>query len=77
MTTEIETAPSMPLTPRQAEVLEFIKSNMAYYSPTVRQIAQQLGIRSPNGVTCHLDALERKGAIRRTPGKARNIEVVR
>jgi len=73
MTTETK---PMPPTPRQAEVLAFIRENMAYYSPTVRQIAQQMGIRSPNGVTGHLNALERKGLIRRTPGKARNIEVI-
>ena len=73
MTTD---ADPKPLTPRQAEVLEFIRANMAYYSPTVRQIAQQFNIRSPNGVTGHLNALEKKGVIRRHPGKARNIEVI-
>ncbi len=73
MTTD---ADPKPLTPRQAQVLAFIKTNMAYYSPTVRQIAQQFNIRSPNGVVCHLNALEKKGVIRRHPGKARNIEVI-
>jgi repressor LexA len=68
--------PQTTLTPRQAEVLAFIKANMAMFSPTVRQIAQQFNIRSPNGVMCHLHALEKKGLIRRTPGKARNIEVL-
>jgi repressor LexA len=65
-----------PLTARQAEVLEFIRANMAYYSPTVRQIAQEMGIRNHNAVFHHLNALERKGAIRRIPGKSRNIEVI-
>jgi repressor LexA len=65
-----------PLTARQAEVLAFIKANMAYYSPTVRQIAQEMGIKNHNAVFHHLNALERKGAIRRIPGKSRNIEVI-
>jgi len=65
------------LTPKQAAVLAWIQANSGYYSPTVREIARQFGIASPNGVACHLDALERKGFIRRTPGIARGIEVVR
>ena len=65
-----------PLTARQAEVLEFIKANMSYYSPTVRQIAQEMGIRNHNAVFHHLNALEKKGRIRRVPGKSRNIEVI-
>lgn len=64
------------LTARQREVLEFIKANTAYYSPSVREIAAALSIRSPNAVTNHLVALEKKGAIRRRPGEHRNIEVV-
>lgn len=69
--------PSRPLTERQAEVLEFIKANSAYFGPSVRQIAQQFGFKSPNGVICHLEALERKGFITRRPKVARGIEVVR
>jgi len=65
-----------PLTARQAQVLEFIRTNMAYYSPTVRQIAKELGIANHNAVFHHLNALERKGRIRRIPGKSRNIEVL-
>lgn len=64
------------LTTRQAEVLEFIKANAAMYGPTVREIAAALGIKSPNGVVCHLDALVRKGAIERTPMKSRAIKVL-
>jgi repressor LexA len=65
-----------PLTARQAQVLAFIKANMAYFSPTVRQIAQEMGIRNHNAVFHHLNALEKKGRIRRVPGKSRNIEVI-
>ena len=63
-------------TAKQAQVLAWIKANSRLYSPTVREIAAAFQIASPNGVVCHLKALERKGLIRRTPGKARNIEVI-
>jgi repressor LexA len=49
---------------------------MAYYSPTVREIAAAMSIKSPHGVTVHLEALERKGYIRMAQGKPRGIEVV-
>jgi len=75
MTTETTTE-LLPLTARQREVLEWIKANMAYYSPTVREIAAAMSIKSPHGVTVHLEALERKGYIRMANGKARGIEVV-
>ena len=65
-----------PLTPRQAEVLEFIRANSHLYGPTVREIATGMCIRSPNGVAGHLLALEKKGRIVRRPKISRGIEVV-
>ena len=44
--------------------------------PTVREIAAAMSIKSPHGVTVHLEALERKGYIRMANGKPRGIEVV-
>lgn len=73
MTTATEPA---PLTDRQREVLEFIRSNMAFFSPTVREIAAAMSIKSPHGVTVHLEALQRKGYIRMAQGKPRGIEVI-
>ena len=69
------TAPR-PLTERQREVLEFIRQNSGMYGPAVREIAMAFGIRSPNGVMAHLNALEKKGYIRRRPKVTRGIEVV-
>ena len=65
------------LTKRQREVFEFICGVMREESrpPTVREIADHFGFRSPKAATDHLDALERKGYIRRRNRKARNIEV--
>ena len=63
------------LTPRQTEVLEFIKSYMSEtgYPPTRADIAQELGFRSANASEEHLKALARKGAIEMRPVSARGI----
>lgn len=66
-----------PLTARQSEVLEFIKANSHLYGPSIREIARHLQVNNVTGVVGHLLALERKGYIRRTPGVARGIEVLR
>ena len=71
------TTTERPMTARQEQVLEFIRQNSGLYGPTVREIALAFSIRSPNGVVCHLKALERKGLIKRTPHSSRGIEVVR
>ena len=65
------------LTDRQREVFEFICDVMRAENrpPTVREIAQHFGFQSPKAATDHLDALERKGYIRRRNRKARNIEI--
>ena len=55
------------LTQRQKDIYEFIRDKIINrgYGPTVREIGAQFGIRSPNGVMCHLKALEKKGLITR------------
>ncbi|MEM8669559.1 MAG: transcriptional repressor LexA [Planctomycetota bacterium] len=68
---------SNQLTDRQQNVYEMIRSLIVKrgYGPTVREIGEHFGIKSPNGVMCHLRALERKGLIRRSPNKSRAIEL--
>lgn len=65
------------MTPRQQAVYEFVreKINGRGYGPTVREIGDEFQIRSPNGVMCHLKALERKGMITRSSRQARAIEL--
>lgn len=67
-----------PITERQREVLEFIRKEVAAhgYPPSIREIGQHFGIRSTNGVRGILQALERKGEIRRSPLLSRGIELV-
>ncbi|MCB9736356.1 MAG: repressor LexA [Deltaproteobacteria bacterium] len=61
------------LTSRQQEVLDFIQTRIAKdgYPPTIREIGEELGIKSTNGVNDHLKALERKGYLNRTEAKSR------
>ena len=65
------------LTPRQAEVLDFIRSHIdeTGYPPTRADIAQQLGFKSANASEEHLKALARKGAIEIIPGTSRGIKL--
>ena len=65
------------LTDRQRRVYELIRELIINrgYGPTVREIGEACGIKSPNGVMCPLRALERKGLIRRSPNKSRAIEL--
>lgn len=66
------------LTSRQRNIYEFIRSKIFErgYGPTVRETAEAFGIRSPNGVMCHLRALEKKKIIRREPHMSRAIRLV-
>ena len=63
------------LTARQREIYEFIREKIERrgYGPTVREIGEGFSIRSPNGVMCHLKALEKKGLIIREANAARAI----
>jgi repressor LexA len=66
------------LTQRQREIYDFIRSKIETrgYGPTVREIGLAFDIKSPNGVMCHLKALEKKGLILREGFSARAIQLV-
>lgn len=63
------------LTKKQQVVFDFIRSRIEQdgYGPTIREIASEMGFSSPNGVICHLTALEKKGLIHRSSHKSRSI----
>jgi repressor LexA len=68
------------LTERQREVLAFIVRfrNERGVPPSLRELARGLGLASINGVSQHLDALQRKRYIDRGPAMAsRAIRVLR
>ena len=66
------------LTQRQQAILDFIEdfSNKRGYPPTLREIGNEFGISSTNGVRVNLAALEKKGYIIRRPWLSRGIELI-
>lgn len=66
------------LTSRQREIYFFIRDKIQGrgYGPTVREIGLQFQIKSPNGVMCHLKALQKKGLIHREPNMSRAIQLL-
>jgi len=63
---------------RQKQILEFIQQFIQShgYAPTLRQIAEAIDVSSLATVHEHLETLQRKGLIKRRPGKNRSIELV-
>jgi len=67
------------LTERQKSILRGIHEiyQATGAPPTVRELGQRVGLSSSCTVQRHLDALERKGYIRRNRTKARSVEIIR
>lgn len=65
------------LTTKQQRIYDFICDHIQSngYPPTIRDICRQFNIVSPNGVMCHLKALEKKGKINRNPNLSRGITI--
>lgn len=66
------------MTDRQQSIFDFICTFIYEhgYPPTVREIAHEHGITSPNGVSGHLKSLENMGLIKRSRSLSRSISVV-
>jgi repressor LexA len=67
-----------PLTKKQARILAFIQAQQeSGLAPTMREICQHFGFKSPNAATDHVKALRRKGYLANNPaGKARNFHII-
>jgi len=67
----------MNYTPKQLQILKLIQrfQDEHGYSPTYAELAKQLGV-STITVFEHLEALERKNAIRRRRHEARSVEII-
>ena len=65
------------LTTRQRRILDVIRDAVADrgYPPSIREIGEAVGLTSTSSVHSQLEALQRKGFIRRDPTKPRAIEV--
>jgi len=66
----------MNLTPRQLRILQLIRDYRIVrgYSPTMQELADELGI-SKVTVFEHVEALIKKGALRREANKARSLSI--
>jgi repressor LexA len=66
------------LTQRQKEILTFVQryADTHGYPPSVREIGQAMGLTSSSTVHSHLEALSRKGFLRRDPSKPRALEIL-
>ncbi len=63
------------ITDRQKEILTFIQRTTEDrgFPPTIREIGEEMDIRSTNGVNDHLKALERKGFLTRGEQQSRSL----
>lgn len=63
---------------RQRQIVDFIAQYIQRngFSPTLREIAESIGVSSLATVHEHLQALERKRVIRRHEGSTRGIELI-
>jgi repressor LexA len=66
----------MNLTPKQLRILQLIRNHrIAFgYSPTMQELADDLGV-SKVTVFEHVEALIKKGALKREPNKARSLSI--
>ena len=66
------------LTRRQKSILHYIQQEIEKkgYPPSVREIGEAVGLKSPASVHSHLKTLEKYNYIRRDPSKPRAIEVL-
>lgn len=66
------------LTHRQSQILDYITASIDErgFPPTLREIGENFGIRSTNGVNDHLKALEKKGFLRRDNLKSRAMRPI-
>ena len=67
------------LTDKQHNILEFIEERIVQHghSPTIREIGEQFGITSTNGVRTHLTALIKKGYLKKRRLISRGLELTR
>ncbi len=77
MTSTISNESPAALTSKQQRIFDFILKTIQDrgFPPTIRDICKQFDIKSPNGVMCHLRALQKKGKIKRDENISRGITI--
>ena len=74
----METSPGDDLTQAQNELYRWIKEYMKNFqhSPSIRQMMQAMGLKSPAPIQSRLKHLQEKGYISWQEGKARTMQIV-
>lgn len=67
------------LSAKQQDIYDYILSfaSLHGYPPSVREIGEQMGLKSPSTVHFHLKALEERGYIAKAQGKTRAITILK
>jgi repressor LexA len=67
------------LTTRQEQVLAFYwnRQRETGFVPTLQEVADHFGFKSPNSVRQHVRLIEKKGFVHRSPGRSRALVLVR
>lgn len=67
------------LTKQQTRVLDFIESHLSKngFPPTRAEIRDHFKWSSANAAQCHLEALEKRGWLKLTPGISRGIRLAK
>lgn len=67
------------LTGKEQAVLDYIieRKEQLIYPPSVREICENVNLKSPSSVQYYLDSLEKKGYLRRDPSKPRALEILK
>lgn len=65
------------MTMRQHKILQVIRDSVERrgYPPSVREIGQAAGLKSPSSVAHQLKVLEKRGLIRRDPNRPRAVDI--
>lgn len=68
-----------PLTPRQRQIVDYLEEYQRTHrhAPSVREIADGLGLSSPATVHAHLKQLRQKGVIETKPRSRRGLRLVK
>jgi len=69
---------TLKLTKKQKRLMDFLQDfqNNHDYSPSYREIAAGLGLRSVASVAEHIDHLVQQGFLKRITGTSRSLEIV-
>lgn len=69
---------AVKLTKKQKQLIAFLDNFMVEndYSPSYREIAAGMGLKSVASVAEHIDNLVALGALKRDPGEPRSLQIV-